>query len=225
MKAADLIMHLKKKANPKNVEGMKKFGVNVEGALGIPIPHLRKLARNIGPHHDMAGDLWRSKIHEARILAAYIEDPKRVTERQMEEWVSDFDSWDLCDQVCGNLFDRTEFAHKKAMEWTSRKEEYVKRAGFVLMAVMAVHDKHAKREMFMNFFPVMIRECQDDRNYVKKAINWALRQIGKRSLTLNKEAIVVCNQMLKIDSPSAQWIAKNAKWELEGEAVQKKLTA
>ena len=225
MKASDLIMHLRKKGHPKNVESMKKFGINVENALGVPIPVLRKLARNIGPHHDMAADLWRSDIHEARILAAYIEDPKRVSERQMEEWVADFDSWDLCDQVCSSLFDKTEFAHKKAMEWTSRKEEYVKRAGFVLMACMAVHDKHAKREMFVNFFPVMIRECRDVRNYVKKAINWALRQIGKRSLSLNKEAIEACNQIAKIDSPSAQWIAKNAKWELESEAVQKRLKA
>ena len=225
MKASDLIAHLKKKANPRNVEGMARFGISTVGTLGVPVPVLRKLAKNIGPHHDMASELWRSGIHEARILAAMIDDPKRVTEHQMDEWVKQFDSWDVCDQVCSNLFDKTPFAHKKAMEWTSRKEEYVKRAGFVLMACMAVHDKHAKREMFVNFFPVMVRECRDERNYVKKAINWALRQIGKRSLSLNKEAIEVCNQIAKIDSPSAQWIASNAKWEFESEAVQKRLKA
>lgn len=225
MKASQLIAHLKKKANPRNVEGMAKFGISTEGTLGISIPHLRKLARNIGMHHDLAGELWRSGIHEARILAALIDDPKKVTERQMDEWVKDFDSWDVCDQVCSNLFDKTPFAHKKAVEWTKRKEEYVKRAGFVLMACMAVHDKHAKREMFVNFFPIMVREAADERNYVKKAINWALRQIGKRSLTLNREALAVCDQIAKIDSPSAKWIASNAKWELESEAVQKRLKA
>ena len=225
MKASDLIAHLKKKGHPKNVEGMARFGISTEGTLGVPIPVLRKLAKNIGPHHEMAADLWKSGIHEARILAAYIDDPKRVTERQMDEWVEDFDSWDVCDQVCSSLFDKSVFAHKKAVEWSGRKEEYVKRAGFVLMACMAVHDKHAKREMFVNFFPIMVREATDERNYVKKAVNWALRQIGKRSLTLNRDAIEVCNRIAKIDSPSAKWIASNAKWELESEAVQKRLKA
>lgn len=225
MKASELIMHLKKKGNPKNIEGMARFGISTEGTLGVPIPELRRLARNIGAHHDLAAQLWESGLHEAKILAAYIDDPKKVTESQMEEWVKGFDSWDVCDQVCSSLFDKTPFAHKKAKEWASRNEEYVKRAGFVLMACMAVHDKHAKREMFVNFFPIMVRECTDERNYVKKAINWALRQIGKRSLTLNKEALVMCGQIAKIDSPSAKWIASNAKWELESEAVQKRLKA
>jgi len=224
MKATELVAHLRNKGKEKVRASMANFGINVEHAFGVPVPELRRLARNIGPHHDLAGELWRTKVHEARILAAFIDDYKLVTERQMEEWVRDFDSWDMCDQVCGSLFDKTEFANKKAMEWSSRKEEYVKRAGFVLMACLAVHNKHASRATFEKFFPVIVRECRDDRNYVKKAVNWALRQIGKRSLSLNREAILVAQDIAKIDSPSAKWIASNALHELEGEAVQKRLT-
>jgi 3-methyladenine DNA glycosylase AlkD len=223
MKASQLLTHLKKKGNPRNLEGMARFGINTKNAYGVAIPELRRLARNIGMHHSLAADLWDSGVHEARILAGYIDDPLRVTDRQMEEWVHDFDSWDVCDQVCGNLFDRTDFAHRKAMEWSSRKEEYVKRAGFVLMACLAVHDKRAGKAAFEKFFPIMVRECKDDRNYVKKAVNWALRQIGKRSMALNREAISVAETIAKVDSPSAKWIASNALWELRSEAVQKRL--
>ena len=224
MKAYELLAHLKNKGKPKNLEGMARFGINVEKAYGVPIPELRRLARHIGPHHGLAFDLWRTGVHEARILAAYIDDYKRVSERQMDEWAECFDSWDLCDQVCGNLFDKTEFAHKKAIEWSFRKEEYVKRAGFVLMATLAVHDKRAGKAAFEKFFPHIVRGSTDERNYVKKAVNWALRQIGKRSFTLNKEAIAVAREIAKIDSPSAKWVASNALHELEGEAVQKRLT-
>ncbi len=225
MKASHILTHLEHKGNPSNLEAMDKFGINTRHAYGVQIPELRRLAKNIGPHHQMASELWRSRKHEAMILAAYIDDPVKVTERQMEDWVRDFDSWDVCDQVCGNLFDRTDFAHKKAIEWTYRKEEYVKRAGFVLMACLAVHDKKAGFAAFEKFFPHMVRECRDDRNYVKKAINWALRQIGKRSLTLNRKAMLVAEEIAKVDSPSAKWIASNALWELRSEAVQKRLKA
>ena len=224
MRATELIAHLRKKGTERNREGMKRFGINVENAAGVSVTELRRLAKHIGTHQDLSLDLWDSKLHEARILASMLGDPKRVSERQMEEWVDDFDSWDVCDQVCSNLFDKTPFAHKKAMEWSSRSEEFVKRAGFVLMACFAVHDKHAKREMFVRFFPIIVRECRDDRNFVKKAVNWALRQIGKRSLSLNKEAILVCEKIATVDAPSAKWIASNAKWELESAAVQKRLT-
>lgn len=223
MKATQLVEHLKKKGTQRNKDGMARFGINVQNACGVSVTELRRLARNIGPHHALSADLWKSGVHEARILAGIIGDPMRVTERQMEEWVSEFDSWDLCDQVCSNLFDKTPFAHKKAMEWSSRKEEYVKRAGFVLMACLAVHDKRSGKGAFEKFFPVIIRECTDDRNFVKKAVNWALRQIGKRSMTLNREALEVCGKIAAIDSPAAKWIASNAKWELESEAVQKRL--
>ena len=223
MRAPEIVKHFEKKGQKRNLVGMAKFGINVGKAYGVPVPELRRLARHIGLNHSLAEDLWATRVHEARILAGYIDDPLRVSERQMERWVADFDSWDVCDQVCGNLFDKTDFAHRKAIEWSSRKEEYVKRAGFVLMACLAVHDKRAGKAAFEKFFPIMVRECRDERNYVKKAVNWALRQIGKRSMALNREAIAVAEEIAKVDSPAAKWIASNALWELRSEAVQKRL--
>ena len=148
---------------------------------------------------------------------------KGSTEKEMEEWVKGFDSWDVCDQVCGNLFDKTDFAWKKAVEFTKRKEEFVKRTGFVLMATLAVHDKKAKNKDFESFFPLIKKHSLDERNFVKKAVNWALRQIGKRNLALNKKAIKIAKEIQKIDSKSARWIANNALTELTSEAVQKRL--
>ena len=223
MRASELLAHLEKKGSEKNREGMARFGINVERAHGVPVPELRRIARNIGPHHELAGELWRSGVHEARILAAFIDDYKLVTERQMEDWVKGFDSWDVCDQVCGNLFDKTDFAHRKAIEWSFRKEEYVKRAGYVLMACLAVHDKRAGKAAFEKFFPHIVRGATDERNFVKKAVNWALRQIGKRSMALNREAIEVARAIAQIDSHAAKWVASNALRELEGGAVQKRL--
>src|SRR3989338_1205088 len=223
MKASELVMHLRKKGSEANRRGMKKFGINVSNATGVSVTDLRRLGRNIGDNQSLSLELWETGLHEARILAAIIGDPRKVTVRQMEEWVSGFDSWDVCDQVCGNLFDKTPFAYDKAFEWSRRGEEYVKRAGFVLMAGLSVHDKASGRSRFEKFFPVIVREAKGGRNYVKKAVNWALRQIGKRSLHLNRQAIAICRQIAAIDSPSAKWIASNALRELESEAVQKRL--
>jgi 3-methyladenine DNA glycosylase AlkD len=141
----------------------------------------------------------------------------------MESWVANFDSWDVCDQCCSNLFDKTKFAYKKAIEWTKRNEEFVKRAGFVLMAVLAVHDKKAKDERFLKFLPIMKRESTDERNYVKKAVNWSLRQIGKRNLNLNKMALKTAKEIKMLDSRTAAWVASDALRELESKAVQERL--
>ena len=141
----------------------------------------------------------------------------------METWVKDFDSWDVCDQVCSNLFDKTPFAYRKAIEWSKREEEFVKRAGFVLMATLSVHDKKADNKKFEQFFPIIKRESNDNRNFVKKAVNWALRQIGKRNLSLNKKAIKTAKEIQKMDSKSARWIASDALRELTSEKIQKRL--
>ncbi|HIH19559.1 TPA: DNA alkylation repair protein [Candidatus Micrarchaeota archaeon] len=223
MKASQLVTHLRHKGNPRNLEGMAKFGINTKKAVGVQIPHLRQLAKNIGTHHNLASDLWNTQMHEARLLAGFIDDPLKVTERQMEDWVEDFDSWDICDQVCSNLFDKTDMAHRKAVEWSHRKEEYVKRAGYVLMACLAVHDKRANAAAFEKFFPHIIRGATDERNYVKKAVNWALRQIGKRSMRLNKEAIEIAKKIGAMNSSSAKWIAADALRELESEKVQNRI--
>lgn len=223
MRSSELVAHLRKRGSERNRQGMARFGINVERACGVPVPELRRLARNIGTHHQLALELWATRVHEARLLAAYIDDYKLVSERQMEGWVKDFDSWDVCDQVCGSLFDKTDFAHRKAIEWSCRKEEYVKRAGYAMMAALAVHDKRAGKAAFEKFFPYIVQGAGDDRKYVKKAVNWALRQIGKRSLTLNREAIEVAKRVAAMDSPSAKWIASDALRELESDAVKKRL--
>jgi 3-methyladenine DNA glycosylase AlkD len=185
----EIMDRLSSMKNPTNREGMERYGIRTEHALGVSMPALRAMAKEIGKAHPLAGKLWASGIHEARILACLIDDPKSVSEQQVEAWVRDFDSWDLCDQCCSNLFDRTPHARARAVEWAGREEEFVKRAGFVLMAALAVHDRKAGDEVFLEFLPLIKRESIDDRNFVKKAVNWALGQIGKRNLRLNQAAV------------------------------------
>ncbi len=219
MNLEEIIALLKQKSNPVHLAGMKRFGINDGAALGIPIPELRKLARGIKRDHVLALALWETGFHEARILASIIDDPAMVTPQQIDNWVYDFNSWDLCDQVCGNLFDRTPFAVEKAIYFCSKPEEYVKRAGFVLMAEYAVHNKSATNEAFINFLPHIAREAKDERNFVKKAINWALRQIGKRNSFLNLAAIETAQQILLQNSKAAKWVASNALSELTKRAI------
>jgi len=219
----ELIKKLKSLSNPEAVAGMARFGINPKNTFGVSIPVLRKMAKQIGRNHLLAQRLWNSRIHEARILAGMIDLPEKVTEKQMERWVREFDSWDVCDQVCSNLFDRTKSAHKKAIGWSKRGEEFVKRAGFVLMATLAVHDKESGHKEFSKFLPIIKREAQDERNFVKKAVNWALRQIGKRNLALNRMAIKTAKEIQGIDSKAAKWIASDAIRELTSDAVRKRL--
>jgi 3-methyladenine DNA glycosylase AlkD len=223
MRYQEIIKLLKSLSNPKAAEGMARFGINPKGTLGVSIPHLRKIAKAVGKDHKVASQLWKSGIHEAKLLAAFIDDPSLVSLKQMEKWVNDFDSWDICDQVCSNLFDRTPFAYKKAVEWAGRQEEFVKRAGFVLMAALAVHDKTAGEGEFEKFLSVIKREASVGRNFVKKAVNWALRQIGKRNARLNRLALKTAGEIQKLHSESARWIAADAIRELESEAVQRRL--
>jgi len=223
MRYDEILKRLQSLADPNAVEGMARFGINPKNTYGVSIPNLRVIAKEAGRNHSLAEQLWSSGIHEARILAGMIEDPKMVTEKQMDSWVKAFDSWDVCDQVCSNLFDKTPFAHQKAFEWSKRNEEFVKRAGFVLMATLAVHDKKAKDEVFLKFLPLIERESTDDRNYVKKAVNWALRQIGKRSIKLNEAAIEAAKKIQELDSKSARWVATDALRELTSKPVQERL--
>ncbi|MEM3556015.1 MAG: DNA alkylation repair protein [Candidatus Micrarchaeia archaeon] len=218
-----ILKKLKSLSNPKAVDGMARFGINPHNTYGVSIPNLREIAKEVGKNHLLAQQLWESGVHEARILACLIDEPASVTEKQMEKWVYEFDSWDVCDQCCSNLFDKTKYAYQKAVEWSRREEEFVKRAGFVLMATLSVHDKNAKDEEFLKFLPIIKKEALDDRNFVRKAVNWALRQIGKRNVNLNKAAVEVAKEIQRIDSKSARWIANDALKELTTEAVQKKL--
>jgi len=213
-RADEVIARLEAIGDPANVAGMARFGIRPRTrVLGISVVALRKLARELGPDHSLAGALWRSGIHEARLLATKVDDPAKVTKAQADRWVRTLDSWDLCDQLCGNLLDRTPLAVEKALEWSRREPEFEKRAAFALMASLALKDGAPERTL-ERFLPVIRREAADDRNFVKKAVNWALRQIGKRSDRMRKKAIATAERIATIDSRAARWVASDALREL-----------
>ena len=218
-----IIKELAALGNPKDREGMARFGIKSENAFGIRLPVLRSFAKMLRGRHDLALDLWWTKIHEAMLLAIFIADRKLVTEELMENWLMDFDSWDICDQACSSLFVFTRYAYQKAIEWPERTAEFEKRAGFVMIAALAVHDKKAPDESFFPFLSLIEKHAGDSRNFVKKAVNWALRQIGKRNLALNHQAMAVAEKIKRQDSSSAKWIAADALRELTSPAVQARL--
>jgi 3-methyladenine DNA glycosylase AlkD len=219
----DVLDKLQSKARPEQLKGMAKYGMTVEQRLGVSVPDMRKLAKEIGRDHKLALDLWRTGIAEARIVAALVGEPDKLTEEQMENWVKGINSWDVCDQVCMNLFEKNKLSWKKIVDWSEREEEFVKRTAFSLIACLAWHDKKASDEKFIELFPVIIRGAMDERNFVKKAVNWALRNIGKRNLKLNRAAINTAREIQRIDSKAARWIAADAIRELESDAIQSRL--
>lgn len=208
MNCSEIVNYLRSKANPDNVAGMARFGISTKGTLGVNIPLLRELAKTHRRDHGLALELWRTGIHEARILASLVDDPKMVTVEQMEAWVAEIESWDVCDQCCANLFARTPYVWDKAVEWSGRADEFTKRAGFVLMARLAVQEKKAPAERYQLFYDLMRREAVDERNFVKKAVNWALREIGKRKDL--QGATVLAEELASASSRSARWIGKDA---------------
>jgi 3-methyladenine DNA glycosylase AlkD len=224
MNVEEVLEKLKSKARPDQLEGMARYGMVSEGRLGLSIPELRKMAKEIGKDHKLALELWASGLQEARILAAMIDRPEEVTEEQMERWVRDIDSWDVCDQVCMNLFERVPFARRKISEWARREEEFVKRTAYSLIACLAWHDKKATDEDLMEYLPIIKDGAMDERNFVKKAVNWALRSIGKRNANLNRAAMETAKEIQQMDSRAARWVAADALRELESEAVQRKIT-
>ena len=219
----DVLEGLDLLADSASVASMAKFGIKAEKAIGVSVPELRKLAKSIGKDHSLAKKLWDSGVHEARALATMIADPGQVNEQLMESWVRDLGSWDICDHCCGNLWDKTPFAYHKAREWSRRPEEFVKRASFSLMAALAVHDKRTNDDQFIRFLSIIKRTSNDDRNFVKKAVNWALRQIGKRNRTLNRKAIETAREIQGLNSKTARWIAADALRELTNEKVQSRI--
>jgi 3-methyladenine DNA glycosylase AlkD len=221
--AEDILRTLKANASPENVAGMARYGIKPEKNYGVCTPVLTEIAERVQGNHELALELWTSGIRDARLVACFMDDPDQVTEEQMDDWVEDFNSWDVCDGCCLHLFSWSKNAHKKAREWSGREEEYVKRAGYVMMATLAVHDKAAPNGQFEAYFPLIVKGATDERNYVKKAVNWALRQIGKRNLALNKEAVVLAKRIQKMDSKSAKWIASDAFRELTNEKTLQRL--
>ena len=218
-----IVEELRAAARPEEVQGMARFAIAGEGRLGVRIPTLRRIAKTAGRNHPLALGLWRSGIPEARILASMVEEPAKVTERQMDAWARDFDCWDICDQVCMNLFDRTPHAWKKVRQWSRRDEEFVKRAAFVLVACLAWHDREAPDREFVRLLPLIKRGARDERNFVKKAVSWALRHIGKRNASLNRAALETARELRRLGSRSARWIASDAIRELASEAVRERL--
>ena len=210
--------------DPARVEGMARYGIRTDHAVGVTVTELRRLARGLRPDHELAAALWTSGVHEARILASLVDEPALVTEAQMDAWVSTLDSWDVCDAVCGNLFDRTPFALDKAVEWAGREPEFERRAGFALMAWASVHRKDLPDQAFASLLPTIRESSTDDRTYVRKAVSWALRQIGKRSPGLNAKAISTAERIGRIDTRASRWVARDALRELQSDAVQERLT-
>lgn len=223
MSAEKILKTLRSLGSHKARQGMERFGITSNHALGISTQVLKSLARKIGRDHTLAAELWSSGIFEARIIAALIDEPEKVTREQMDQWVRAFDSWAICDGCCCYLFRLTPFAWAKAVEWSRQRSEYVKRAGFSLMAYLAVHDKEAGDKTFQKLLPIIEREARDGRTYVRKAVNWALRQIGKRNLRLNRLAIQTAKRIRAQGDPSSRWIAADALRELQSKPVQARL--
>jgi len=214
MTAPEVLAALRTAADPKNVAGMARYGISTQGTLGVPVVLIRRLAKQAGRSHELAAELWDSGIHEARILATIVDRPEWVTRRQMNQWARDFDSWDVCDQACLNLFRYTPFAWAMSARWAGARREFVRRAGFALMAGLAVKDKDASDTDFEALLPLIAVAATDPRNMVKKAVNWALRSIGKRNPHLRRAAMAAAEDIRAIDSPAARWIASDALREL-----------
>ena len=210
----EILQELKTLADPAVIATHQRFGIQALNPLHVKIPDLRRIDRGIHDH-DLALQLWASGYHEARLLASMVADPALVTRAQMDQWAMDFESWDLCDGVCLNLFGKTTHAMACALEWPECPQEFVRRAGFVIMAVLAVHDKKRADEDFIQFLPIIVRHATDGRNFVKKAVNWVLRQIGKRNLALCQQAMQTARAIRQVDTPTARWIASDALRELE----------
>ena len=220
---ADALEELRALGEKRNVNGMAHFGIRAKIAYGVAKPKMDALASRIRKDHQLALELWSSGVHDARILAGMMDIPEEVTAAQMDRWVRDFDNWDVCDGTCCHLFVFAAPAWKKAIQWSRRKEEFIKRAGFALMAYLAYRDKQATDAQFQRLFSLIEREAYDERTFVRKAVNWALRNIGKRNLRLNREAIRSAERIRHQDTRSARWIAADALRELKSDAVQARL--
>jgi 3-methyladenine DNA glycosylase AlkD len=217
------INELKRHGKKRNVEGMARFGIRSKRVYGVSKPSLDEIARKIGKDHTLGLKLWETGIHDARLLGMLISDPQKVTSGQMERWVRDFDNWDVCDGTCCHLFVDAKPAWAKAFAWSTRKKEFEKRAGFALAAFLAVHDKAADDALFHKCLDTIEREAWDERNFVRKAVNWALRNIGKRNQRLNRAAIACAERIQQGGKRAGRWIAADALRELKSEAVQTRL--
>ena len=219
MNASQVLSLLEKHGTRKNRDGMARYAIVAERAFGVSMSQLKVFRKQIGTDHDLAKGLWDSGVYEARLLAALIGDPARVTPREMDAWAADFENWADCDTVCFALWDRTPHAWAKAAKWAKAPDELVRRAGFVLMACLAGHDKEASDAKFRPFLPLIEKYATDERNWVKKGVSWALRGIGHRSLALNAAAQAVAKRLAKSGDAPSRWVGKDALRDITREKV------
>ena len=223
MEKDEVLVWLKQRGTQRTVKGMARYGIEAERAFGVPMGTLLSLSKRIGKDHALAMALWESGWYEARLLAALVGDPQRVTRRQMNAWAASFENWADCDTACFKLFDRTPFAWEKSRQWSSSPREFVKRGGFALMACLALHDRAAPDKSFLAFLPVIEKGARDERNFVKKAVSWALRAIGRRNQALNAAGLAVANRLALADQAASRWVGKDALRELTSPKVRSQL--
>jgi 3-methyladenine DNA glycosylase AlkD len=210
---------LKRHATKANRDGMARYAIPSDKAFGVSVSNIQVLGKQLGRDHELAAALWKTGWYEARMLASYVDDPERVTPAQMDQWCRDFDSWGICDTVCFVLFDRTPHAWRKVEQWANRREEFVKRAAFALLWGLTVHDKTAGDEMFTRALQLVERAAKDERHFVKKAVNMALRSIGKRNAALNAVAVATAQRLAGSQNDAARWVGKDALRELTSAKV------
>jgi 3-methyladenine DNA glycosylase AlkD len=223
MTTKEVLSWLEKKGTRKTVAGMARYGIEAKRAFGVPMGTLISLGRKLGTNHQMAEELWESGWYEARLLAAIVGDPERVTKRQMNAWAASFENWADCDTVCFKLWDRSPYAWEKARQWAVSPREFVKRGGFVLMACLAGHDKTAADARFLAFLPLIEKGATDERNFVMKGVSWALRGIGRRNLVLNAAAVKLAKRLVTSRNTSAQWVGRGALKELTNPKIRAQL--
>jgi 3-methyladenine DNA glycosylase AlkD len=220
-----VVASLKRLASKRYRDGMSRYGLPSDNAFGVPVGAIQKLAKRLGRNHDLALALWETGWYEARMLAAFVDEPEHVTPAQMDRWCREFDNWGICDTVCFHLFDRTPHAFRKVSQWAGRRDEFVKRASFALLACLALHDKRTGDKPFADCLPLIERAASDERNFVKKGVSWALRGIGRRSLDLNVAAVELARRLAASSNVAARWVGKDALRELTSPAVSRKLNA
>jgi 3-methyladenine DNA glycosylase AlkD len=222
---ASAISWLKRHSTKRNREGMARYAIPSDNALGVSVSNIRVLAKRLGRNHDLAAALWDTGVYEARMLTSFVDDPARVTPTQMDRWCRDFDSWAICDTLCFHLFDRTPHAWQKVAQWAGSDKEFVKRAAFALLWALTVHDKHADDLPFADGLRLIERAAPDERNFVKKSVNMALRAVGKRNPALNDAAVTVARRLADSPQAAARWVGKDALRELTSASVIRRLAA
>jgi 3-methyladenine DNA glycosylase AlkD len=216
---------LEKMSTQRHRDNLARFGIDATNPLGVSMTDIQKLAKRLGRSHELAAALWETNVYEARMLTAFVDEPERVTSAQMDRWCREFDNWAICDTLCFKLFDQTPYAWAKVATWGDKRDEFVKRAAFALLASLAIHDKSAADEQFMETLPLIERAATDERNFVKKGVSWALRTLGRRNAALNEAAVAVARRLVDSPEPSARWIGRDALRELTGALVKRQLAA